>query len=178
MVSPFTHTLCPNKKTNHVITYSSDPLFIMSLSKISPSFRQSIPLTRPHFYNTLASATVTISQNTMGFKRTWESWGTMTTLKDTKGHFYKKISLQKRVVPYSPNNSGTSPSFPPPSTFTSTSAPGLNFFKTFHFEMREQDSITERGLLPAATALRFCYYCYCHEVESLITITGIEKMRR
>lgn len=41
--------------------------------------------------------------------------------------------------------------------------------------MREQDNITVRGLLPVATALRFSSYCYCREVESLITITRIEK---
>jgi hypothetical protein len=102
----------------------------------------------------------------------------MTTLKDTKGHFYKKkifLSLQKREVLYSPNNSGTSPSSPHHSTFTSTSALGLNFFKTFHFEMRERDSVSERGLLAVATVPGCRYCCYCHEVESLITITRVEK---
>jgi len=64
----------------------------------------------------------------------------MTTLKDTKGHFYKKKSffflVEKREVPYSPNNSGLFPLHLP---FYICSR--VEFFKTFHFEMQEQDSI-------------------------------------
>lgn len=65
----------------------------------------------------------------------------MTTLKDTKGHFYVKkiLSVQKREVPYSPNNRG----FPlrlPPFNLPFHICSSVEIFKTFHLEMQEADS--------------------------------------
>jgi len=41
--------------------------------------------------------------------------------------------------------------------------------------MQAADSVTVRNLLLAATALLFCYYCYYHQMELLITIIRIKK---
>jgi hypothetical protein len=75
----------------------------------------------------------------------------MTTLKDTKGHFYKKtffLSVQKREVPYSPNNSGI-PLLFPLWTFPATSGAALKFLK--RSISRRKDAIASE---PTASSYR------------------------